>query len=222
MVRKRSQEVVVVGARGQGKDLIGYLEDHDYRILCLLDELPVATVLGYAVVAPQDYDLGCRDAFLAIGYPKDKVAVLEKYRPLALRWQTFIDRRAVVSRHAAIGEGSIVAPFAVIAGDARLGRFVYVGAFSGAGHDSVVGDFCSLMPQSGLGGGVRFGDRSLLGAGARVRPGVAIGADVSIVPNTQIKDPVPDGHCAYGNNPTRMIPLAHLEFVGSAARRDED
>src|SRR5262245_31890883 len=161
-VRKK-KEIVLVGARGQAKDLIGYREDDGgYRILCLLDELSEDKVLGYDVVAPKDYDLGCRNGVLAIGMPKAKVQVLAQYAQLDFRWQSYIDRRAFVSPRAVLGSGCIVAPFAVLAGDVRLGDHVYIAAFAGAGHDSSVGALSSLMPYAGLGGAARIGARTLV------------------------------------------------------------
>src|SRR5262249_51692734 len=71
------REIVIVGARGHAKDLIGYLEaDGGYRILCLMDEIGASEVLGYEVLSPDGADPPCRDAFLAIGMPRAKVAVL--------------------------------------------------------------------------------------------------------------------------------------------------
>jgi len=203
-VRKK-KEIVLVGARGQAKDLIGYLEDDGgYRILCLLDELSADKVLGYDVVAPADYDLGCRDALLAIGMPKAKVKVLAQYAPLEFRWQTYIDRRAFVSPHAVMGEACIVAPFAVLAGDVRLGDHVYFAAFAGAGHDSAVGAMSSLMPYSGLGGGAKIGARTMVGAAAHLLPGVAVGDDVSIAGTALVMKDLPSGVLALGN-PARIV-----------------
>lgn len=79
------RDVAIVGARGLGRDLIGYIESsRSCRIVCLLDELPDKTVLGYPAIHPSDYDGSCRDALLAVGYPQDKKAILEKYAPLRL------------------------------------------------------------------------------------------------------------------------------------------
>ena len=205
MAGRDRKEIVLVGARGQAKDLIGYLEeDGGYRILCLLDELAVPKVMGYDVVAPDAYDLGCRDALLAIGMPQDKRAVLGMYSRFGFRWQGFIDRRAAVSPHARLGQGCIVAPFAVAAGDVELRDHVYLACFAGAGHDSVVGDFCSLLPYSGLGGAATLGPGTVLGAGARVMQGIAIGADVSVAAGATVMSDLPDGVLAHGT-PARTV-----------------
>ncbi len=199
------REVVIVGARGQAKDLISYLEaDGGYRILCLIDEIRTGRVLGYDVVSPEAYDLSCRDAVLAVGMPHAKVAVLAQYAHFGFRWQSFIHRQTFLSPRAEIGPGCILAPFVNIAGDARLGAHVYVGSFSGIGHDTAIGDHCSLLPDSGLGGGASLGDRSVLGAGARVYPGVTVGADVRVSAGSVVRRDVADGMLAHGN-PARAV-----------------
>ena len=181
MAVRRRKEIVLVGARGQAKDLIGLLEDDGrFRIVCLIDEIAETRLLGHEVVRPEAYDGGCRDALLAIGLPDGKVAVLAQYERFAFRWQSYVDRRAFVSPHAELGAGCIVAPFAMLAGDVRLGAHVYVAAFAGAGHDSTIGDLSSLLPYSGLGGGSRIGARCTLGAGAHLLPGITIGDDVVV------------------------------------------
>ena len=80
MAVRRRKDIVLVGARGQAKDLIGLLEDDGrFRIVCLIDEIEATQVLGHEVVRPEAYDGGCRDALLAIGLPDGKVAVLAQY-----------------------------------------------------------------------------------------------------------------------------------------------
>jgi acetyltransferase EpsM len=206
------KEVVIVGARGQAKDLVSYLEaDGGYRILCLIDEIRVGKVFGYDVVSPDDYDLSCRDAILAVGMPQAKVAVLAQYARFGFRWQGFIHRQSFLSPRARIGPGCILAPFVNIAGDACLGAHVYVGSFGGIGHDTVIGDCCSLLPDSGLGGGASLGHRSVLGAGARVYPGVTVGSDVRVSAGSVVRRNMPDGVLAHGN-PARAVK------AGAAAR----
>jgi sugar O-acyltransferase (sialic acid O-acetyltransferase NeuD family) len=203
-VRDRT-EIVLVGARGQAKDLIGYLEeDGGYRILCLIDEIAAPKVLGYDVVAPGAYDLGCRDALLAVGMPEAKREVLGMYARFGFRWRGFVDRRAALSPHARLGQGCILAPFAVAAGDVQLGDHVYLACFAGAGHDSVVGDYCSMLPYSGLGGAARLGAGTVLGAGARVMQGIAVGAEVSVAAGATVMHDLPDGVLAHGT-PARTV-----------------
>ena len=170
------KDVIVVGARGLGKELIGYLEEHGgYRICCVLDELPAEHCLGYPIIHPDKYSPCCRDAFLAIGLPEHKRWVVERYRSLALRWLTFIHPKASVSRHAHIGDGSVVAPQAVIAGDAIVGDLVLINISAGIGHDALVGAGSSILPFAFVAGAGQIGEGCLISAGAMVLPGIRVG-----------------------------------------------
>jgi len=205
MAVRRRKEIVLVGARGQAKDLIGLLEDDGrYRIVCLIDEIAETRLLGHDVVRPEAYDGGCRDALLAVGLPEGKVQVLAQYERFAFRWQGYVDRRAYVSPHAVLGEGCIVAPFATLSGDVRLGAHVYVAPYAGAGHDSTIGDLCSLLPYSGLGGGSRIGARCTLGAGAHLLPGITVGDDVVVAGSATVTRDLPDRVTAFGT-PARTM-----------------
>ena len=59
MAVRRRKEIVLVGARGQAKDLIGLLEeDGRFRIVCLIDEIAETRLLGHEVVPPEAYNGG--------------------------------------------------------------------------------------------------------------------------------------------------------------------
>ena len=205
MPARDRKDVVLVGARGLAKDIIGYLEeDGGYRILCLLDEIGPGRLLDYDVVPPAAFDGGCRDAVMAVGLPSGKLKVLALYERFAFRWHTFVDRRAFLSPRAVVGAGCILAPYAILAGDVRLGDHVYVASFAGAGHDSVIGAVSSLLPHSGVLGGGRMGARSVLGAAAHVLPGIVVGDDVEIAAGAVVRKDVPDGTRAVGN-PARVM-----------------
>ena len=170
------KDVVVVGARGLGKEVLGYLEQHgNYRILCVLDELAIEQCLDYPVVHPDKYSDACRDAVLAAGMPEHKRWVLERYAPLHLRWITLIHPSASVSRSAHIGDGSIICPQASITGDAWLGELVLVNISAAVTHDAVVGARSTIFPYGFIAGGARLGEDCLVSAGAKVLPGVHVG-----------------------------------------------
>jgi sugar O-acyltransferase (sialic acid O-acetyltransferase NeuD family) len=193
------QDIVIVGARGLGRDLVGYIESGgNCRIVCLLDELPDRTVLGHPVIHPSEYDGSCRDALLAVGYPQDKKAILDRYAPLRLRWLTYIDPRAYVSPHARIAEGSLVAPFAHVGSEAVVGRFVLVSRYASLGHGATIGDFSSLMPKACLCGGAQVGSRTLIAVGADVLPDIRVGDDCRISAGTAVSRPVAAGTLVAG------------------------
>lgn len=199
-------DVVVVGARGLGKEVLGYLQEHGgYHVECVLDELAVDECLGYPVIHPSSYTGSCRDAILAIGAPQDKTWVLEKYAALGLRWVSFIHPKACVSRQASVGAGSIVAPFAAITGNAQVGDLVLVNLFAAIAHDAVIGSLSTLSPYAMAGGGAHIGRKTFLATGAKVLPRVRVGDHCRLSAGAMVHHDAADNLFLFGN-PARSVP----------------
>ncbi|MBC8423230.1 hypothetical protein H8E07_03825 [bacterium] len=79
-----SDDILIVGARGLGKEILGYLRDDErYNPVAFLDELDAGEVLGLPVVHPDAYDGGCRRAVFAVGYPWTRRLPWPSTRPSA-------------------------------------------------------------------------------------------------------------------------------------------
>jgi sugar O-acyltransferase (sialic acid O-acetyltransferase NeuD family) len=200
------KEILIVGARGLGKEVLGYLRDDDlYEPVAFLDELDAADVLGLPVVHPERYEGGCRRAVFAVGYPLDKTPTLAKYEALALDWETYVHPQACVSPVATLGRGGLVAPFAAVCGDAVLGDFVFLNVHAAVGHDARLGDRCSLMPHAAVAGEAGLGEGTLLAIGASVLPGVTVGASCRVSAGSVVTAHMPEKSLVFGN-PARYQP----------------
>jgi sugar O-acyltransferase (sialic acid O-acetyltransferase NeuD family) len=211
------KDVVVVGARGLGKEVAGYLEQHGgYRIICVLDEIAMELCLGYPIVHPDKYTGTCRDAILAVGRPEHKRWVLERYAPLHLRWLTLIHPSASVSRSAHIGEGSIIGPQASITGDAWVSELVLVNISAAIAHDAVVGGRSTIAPYGFIAGGACLGDDCMIAAGAMVLPGVRIGDRSRVSAGSAVYRDVPPDVLACGD-PARCTPDLSMRTANAEA-----
>lgn len=194
------KDVVIIGARGLAKELLGYIDEHGgYRVACILDENKSEELFGYEVIHPNDYSGSCRNALFAVGYPEHKEFIIEKYSHLQLVWETFVHPTSVISRYARLGTGCIIAPFVLLAGNAVLSNFVFLNVYSAIGHDSIVGARCSLMPYSCVNGGVSIGEDCLVATGAKILPGVTIGDRCRISAGAILSRDVPADSLAFGN-----------------------
>jgi sugar O-acyltransferase (sialic acid O-acetyltransferase NeuD family) len=210
------KDILVVGARGLGKEILGYLEQHGgYRVICILDEVAKPDCLGYPIVHPDRYSGGCREAVLAVGMPEHKRWVLERYAPLELRWITLVHPSASVSRSAHIGAGSIICPQASITGDAWLGELVLVNISAAVTHDAVIGARSTIFPYGFVAGGASVGEDCLISAGASVLPGVRIGHRSRLGAGAVAHRDVPDDVLVCGN-PARTV------FESNRSLRKED
>jgi sugar O-acyltransferase (sialic acid O-acetyltransferase NeuD family) len=200
------KEILIVGARGLGKEVLAYLSDDDrYDPVAFLDELDADEVLGLPVLRPERYEGDCRRAVFAVGYPLDKTPTLTKYEALGLDWETYVHPLASVSSLATLGRGGLVAPFAAVCGDAVLGDFVFLNVHTAVGHDARLGDRCSLMPHASVAGGARLDEGTLLAIGASVLPGVTVGACCRVSAGSVVTTDMPEKTLVFGN-PARSQP----------------
>lgn len=192
--------VLIVGARGLGKEIAGYISaSDDYSLVGFLDELETQDLLGYPVYHPDRYEGDCRDAIFAIGYPHHKPGILEKYAHCELNWITYIHPAAVVSPFATIGVGCTIAPFAVIAGDCCLSDFVHCGSHAALGHDVQVDAYSSIMPQACIAGGAHLGRQSLVAIGAKILPDMQVGEMSRVSAGAIVTKNIPEKVIAFGN-----------------------
>lgn len=194
------KDIIMIGARGLGKESICYVEEtNEYRIKYILDEISQDEIFGYKIVHPDEYSGDCVDAIFAVGYPEHKKLILEKYSRFGFNWITFIHPRANISSRAEIGKGAIIAPYAVVTGNAQISDFVLLNSFSSVGHDVFVGNYCSLMPYAFIGGESSIGEESLLSTSAKVLPKISVGPRCRISASTTVTQNVPADSLAFGN-----------------------
>jgi sugar O-acyltransferase (sialic acid O-acetyltransferase NeuD family) len=108
------------------------------------------------------------------------------------------DPSSRVSRHAAVGVGTYIAPHAVVNIGSTLGVACIVNTAATVDHDCMLSDGVHLSPGVHLSGTVAIGMRSWLGTASAVRNNVRIGADVvSGVGSVIVKD-IADGLVVVG------------------------
>lgn len=131
---------------------------------------------------------------LGSGIPAVKRQMLTEIRPPFL---TLIHAQATVLTDR-VGEGTIVAPGAVVAPHAELGAHVLVNYLASVGHDSVVGDLCVISPNASIGGMCVIEEEVFLGAGANVKQGLRIGKGAVVGMGAAVTKDVPPGVTAVG------------------------
>ena len=181
----KRQPILLIGAGGHCRSCMDVIEQEGrWDIAGLVgqkDEIG-ASVLGYKVIA-SDAEL----ADLAKDYPYALITVGNIHTP-NLRAQLFHDARnlgftlpvvvspqAYVSRHASIGDGTMVFHGAVVNAGARIGMNCIVNSRSLVEHDVAVGDHCHISTGAILNGDVRVGSWSFVGSASVVKQGLILG-----------------------------------------------
>ena len=164
----------------------------------------VAPVLGYPVLG-EDADLPALladtpQALVTVGQIKThaiRLRLFEQLRQLGAVMPVIVSPRAYVSRHAQIGEGTMIMHGALINAGARIGINGIINSLALVEHDAQVGNHCHISTGARVNGGVIIEDGCFIGSGAVLREGIRIGSGCvigagcivtgDVAPNTLMK-----------------------------------
>lgn len=177
--------IIVVGAGGHSKACIDVIEQEGrFTIIGLTAQHPEvgSTVFGYSVIGT-DVDFrslisSAPNATIAVGQidtPAPRVRLYEILKQIGYEMPMIVSPRAYVSRHAEVGEGTIVMHGATINAGARVGRNCIVNSHALIEHDAIVGDHCHVSTGAVLNGNVTVGERTFIGSRSVIKEGVSLG-----------------------------------------------
>jgi sugar O-acyltransferase (sialic acid O-acetyltransferase NeuD family) len=182
--------LLLLGCGGHARSLIDLIETGGQWYIHGLVGRPeqVGTnVLGYPVIGT-DADLPnmrgtCPAAVLAIGQlpataPRQRLAGL--LQQLGFHCPVLISPHAVVSRHARLGAGTVVAHCAIVNAGAVVGAHCILNSRALIEHDVELGDHCHVSTGALVNGGVQLGPGSFIGSGAMLREGLQLPAGTVI------------------------------------------
>lgn len=152
-------------------------------------------VLGNCI----EYNIQEDDIFvLSIADPIIKENVVKILLAKNAEFINIIHKTVIVSKHAKLGKGIFLGPFASITGDAILGNFVMFNAYSVISHGCIIGDFSSVMGHVGINGNVLVGHHTFWGSGSRALPGSKIGNYAKIGAASLVLRKVKDNDTVFG------------------------
>lgn len=110
-----------------------------------------------------------------------------------------IHPRAIISKYASIGKGSVVFANSVVNSGAQIGEYVILNTASTVDHDCKIGDASHISPGANLSGGVVVGNKTWVGIGACIKQNIKIGENVVIGAGAVVVKDLPDNVLAIGN-----------------------
>lgn len=181
-------KLVFIGGGGHCRSCIDVAERARIEIAGVVDPDPRANVLGYSVLGDDGWiDAHAADVDLAFlvsvgttGSAMVRKRVFERLIRLNATIATLISATAVVSRHAMVGDGTVVLERAIVNANASIGRNCIINSAALIEHDARVGDHTHVSTGALVNGNVVVGQECMIGSGAVVRHGVRI-ADGTIV-----------------------------------------
>ena len=203
------EKLIIIGAGGYAKSVLDSVDYYNYRIKGFLDEFSAEEKhLGFPIYwksldeidAPEKYFY-----FIAIGNNERRRMWFDRLVEHKLRLINVVDRSAIISPEAKIGNGCFFGKMSVVNSKARIGDDCIINTKSLVEHGCVVSNHANISTNAVINGDVVIGEGtfvgtcsvtigqktigswSTIGAGAVVIRDVCDGVTVAGVPARVIK-----------------------------------
>jgi sugar O-acyltransferase (sialic acid O-acetyltransferase NeuD family) len=176
--------LVLVGGGGHCRSLADVIETTgEFEIAGFVD-LPSKKsekVLGYPWLG-RDEDLPLLTTQFAyflvsagqLGLPTLRERLFATVQAAGGRLPVIRSPRAHISRHARVGEGTVVFHGAIVNAGAEIGRNGIINSAALVEHDVTIGDHCHISTGVRVNGGCRIKSRSFIGSGAVLKEGIVV------------------------------------------------
>jgi sugar O-acyltransferase (sialic acid O-acetyltransferase NeuD family) len=179
--------LILIGAGGHARaciDVIEHLGTLEIAGLIGTKEELQHECMGYRVIAT-DSDLPklakqYQYALITVGQIKSPLVRQSLYRQalaLGFKLPAITSPTAHVSRHAVVGDGTIVMHGAIVNAGARVGNNCIVNSNALIEHDATVGDHCHISTGAIVNGTANIGLGSFVGSGSIIKQGITLGSN---------------------------------------------
>ena len=180
--KNNKPNIILIGGGGHCLSVIDVVEQEDkYNIKGILDDTKKGDVLGYPILGNRDLvrELSTEGMFFLITIGQIKSSSTREDIALLLdsckaNLATVISPLAYVSKHATIGEGSVIMHNAIINAKAKVGKHCIINTKANIEHNVQIGDFCHISTCATVNGDTIVGKRTLIGSNATISNNITI------------------------------------------------
>ncbi len=194
---KTKENIILIGGGGHCSSVIDVIEQQGlYNIAGIVDlkEKTGQKNSGYDIIGC-DEDLNelskeFRNFFITIGQlrsPQRRIEIYYILVQLKVHIPSIVSPMAFVSKHAAIGNGTVVMHMAQVNINAVIGNNCIINSKALVEHDASIGDHCHISTGALINGGTRVGEATFIGSGAVCREYIYIPARSFIKANSLVK-----------------------------------
>jgi sugar O-acyltransferase (sialic acid O-acetyltransferase NeuD family) len=196
-------KILLIGAGGHARSCIDVLEEENqFEIAGLIEkgESISNESLGYPVIGTDD-DLKVlrqqyKNALITVGQikiPKIRIKLYQLLKELDFTLPVIVSSQAYVSKHAQIGEGSIIMHGVIINANAKIGNNCIINNRALIEHDAIIGNHSHIATGAIVNGGVSVGSESFIGSGVVTKQYISIGNNCSVGAGVTLKSDVKSG-----------------------------
>lgn len=176
------KKIVLVGGGGHCKSCIDVIENEKkYNILGIVDNKKKNFLLNYKIFSESYLSkkkIRNKYGFVTVGQIKNykiRVKLFYKIKKLGLKIPTIVSPLAYVSKHAVIGQGTIIMHGVVVNAGAVIGENCIINTNSLIEHDVMIGNHTHISTEATINGGVIIKDKVFVGSRAIIKNNVTIG-----------------------------------------------
>ena len=206
------KDLIIVGAGGLGRELLGYIESDNpiFKFKGFLDDrgsILDRTPRSPGIIgAPDTFIPGANQVYLAaIGDPHARYRYTQHLRQLDVDFGQMVHPMAHMSTRSSVGRGSIVCPRVGISVDVKIGEFTYIQEYTVIGHDTEIGNWCQINSHCTLSGNCKIGNFVKIGPNCVVSNGAVIEDNVTIAPGSVVYGRIRSGLTVLGNPAKRFV-----------------
>ena len=193
-------KILLIGAGGHARSCIDVLEEENqFEIAGLIEKGKSISneSLGYPVIGTDD-DLKVlrqqyKNALITVGQiksPKIRIKLYKLLKELDFTLPVIVSSQAYVSKHAQIGEGSIIMHGVIINANAKIGNNCIINNRALIEHDAVIGDHCHIATGAIINGEVSVENETFIGSGAVTKQAISIGKNCVIGAGVVLKNDI--------------------------------
>ena len=184
------QNLILIGGGGHCKSCIDVIEQEEkYRIAGIVDvpEKLHKKILGYEIIATDDDLLRLvkeyENFLITLGQiksPEKRIRIFQTLKKSEVKLPVIISPLAYVSKHAEIGDGTIIMHHALINAGAKIGSNCIINTKALIEHDAFIADHCHIATGAVINGGVKLGSGTFFGSNAVCKEYIEIGENAVI------------------------------------------
>jgi len=179
--------VILIGAGGHARaciDVVEHLDTFKIAGLVGIEEELQHECMGYYVIAT-DSDLPklakqYQYALITVGQIESSLVrqrIYEQSLILGFKLPAIISPTAHVSRHAVVGDSTIIMHGAIVNAGAKVGNNCIINTNALIEHDATVADHCHISTGAIVNGTANIGLGSFVGSGSIIKQGITLGSN---------------------------------------------
>lgn len=200
--RSYMKKVIIIGAGGYSKSVIDSMSFFEYKMCGFIDDYKEEIEhLGYPIFGKKIDNLKNPNDFfyfIAIGDNNKRTKWYNELKSRGLKMINIIDKSAIVSEHAIIGEGCFIGKMAIINSNVEIGDNCIINTKALVEHGCKINNNINISTNSVLNGDVIIGDSSFIGSCSVINGQINIGKNVIIGSGSVVINNIEDNCTAVG------------------------